>query len=111
MISKINAFCSEKADQIFTSIWTAYGFFTFSLIPLAASALMAPILYMSNCVQLVALPLLGVSNSVQSAATRKLLQETHDTLMAELEAHKQEHDETQKKLDELMSLITKTTKG
>ena len=92
MLTKLNERLSELASRVFSSIYTAYGFLVFSLLPLLARAWMNPILYASNCVQLVALPLLGVTNAVQGNVQMKLIRETHDEVMAE-------HTELKARLD------------
>jgi hypothetical protein len=91
MIKKINDKVANLADAIFSSIVTAYAFIMLSLIPLIVSSLMSPILYISNCIQLAALPALGVSNAVQARTTRKLMQEMHDAVLDELSEIKKMH--------------------
>jgi len=83
MLTKVNDRLSELASRVFSSIYTAYSFLAFSLLPLLARAWMNPILYASNCIQLVALPLLGVTTAVQGNFQMKLIRETNDEVMAE----------------------------
>nr|WP_239019322.1 hypothetical protein [Novacetimonas pomaceti] len=66
---------------LFGSIWCVYAFFVFSLIPLAAPAWQNTLLYISNCIQLVALPALMVGNAVLSQASDQRAAEDHQALV------------------------------
>lgn len=84
-----NARATALADAASSSILTAYCFVAFSAIPAIVPSLMGVILYVSNTVQLVALPLLGVSNAAQAAATRREMREMHAVTLEILAAQRE----------------------
>ncbi len=53
-----------KMTVMFGSIWCVYLFTVFSLLPKVNASWQGPLLYISNCIQLVALPALMVGNAV-----------------------------------------------
>lgn len=81
LISEVNERVAVRMTIIFGSIWCVYGFLVFSLIPLAAPAWQNTLLYISNCIQLVALPALMVGNAVLSRGADQRAAEDHAALM------------------------------
>ncbi|PAK56031.1 hypothetical protein B9J99_12040, partial [Staphylococcus capitis] len=57
--------------MLFGSIWCVYAFFVFSLVPLIVPQWQNTLLYISNCIQLVALPALMVGSAVLSQGADK----------------------------------------
>ncbi|MBB2200968.1 hypothetical protein [Gluconacetobacter tumulisoli] len=91
LINGINDRVAIRLTVIFGSIWCVYAFLFFSLLPLAAPAWQNTLLYVSNCIQLVALPALMVGNAILSrssderaAADHAALVEILDDVRAEL---------------------------
>ncbi|BAK85155.1 hypothetical protein D3W54_02675 [Komagataeibacter medellinensis] len=80
-INQVNDHVAVRMTIIFGSIWCVYAFLVFSLIPLAAPAWQNTLLYISNCIQLVALPALMVGNAVLSRGTDQRATEDHAALM------------------------------
>ncbi|WP_370636718.1 hypothetical protein [Komagataeibacter sp. FNDCF1] len=81
LIQQLNDHVAVRMTIIFGSIWCVYAFLVFSLIPLAAPAWQNTLLYISNCIQLVALPALMVGNAVLSRGTDQRAAEDHAALM------------------------------
>ncbi|MBE7731150.1 hypothetical protein [Komagataeibacter sp. FXV3] len=81
LLRKVNDHVAVRMTIIFGSIWCVYAFLVFSLIPLAAPAWQNTLLYISNCIQLVALPALMVGNAVLSRGTDQRAAEDHAALM------------------------------
>ncbi|WP_019091762.1 hypothetical protein [Komagataeibacter europaeus] len=81
LLHKVNDHVAVRMTIIFGSIWCVYAFLVFSLIPLAAPAWQNTLLYISNCIQLVALPALMVGNAVLSRGTDQRAAEDHAALM------------------------------
>ncbi|RBM05888.1 hypothetical protein [Novacetimonas cocois] len=80
-LTRLNDQIAVKMTFLFGSIWCVYAFFVFSLIPLAAPAWQNTLLYISNCIQLVALPALMVGNAVLSQASDQRAAEDHQALV------------------------------
>ncbi|WP_246375549.1 hypothetical protein [Gluconacetobacter takamatsuzukensis] len=66
---------------MFGSIWCVYMFTVFSLLPLVNASWQGPLLYISNCIQLVALPALMVGNAVIARGTDQRAAEDHTALL------------------------------
>ncbi|GAB6968109.1 hypothetical protein JCM25156A_21460 [Komagataeibacter kakiaceti JCM 25156] len=81
LISQVNDHIAVRMTIIFGSIWCVYAFLVFSLIPLAAPAWQNTLLYISNCIQLVALPALMVGNAVLSQGSDQRAAEDHAALI------------------------------
>ncbi|MDT8871148.1 hypothetical protein RAA17_08875 [Komagataeibacter rhaeticus] len=81
LIQQVNDHVAVRMTIIFGSIWCVYAFLVFSLIPLAAPAWQNTLLYISNCIQLVALPALMVGNAVLSRGTDQRAAEDHAALI------------------------------
>lgn len=81
LLHKVNDHVAVRMTIIFGSIWCVYAFLVFSLIPLAAPAWQNTLLYVSNCIQLVALPALMVGNAVLSRGTDQRAAEDHAALI------------------------------
>ena len=81
LIRQVNDRIAVRMTFIFGSIWCVYAFLVFSLIPLAAPAWQNTLLYISNCIQLVALPALMVGNAVLSQGSDQRAAEDHAALI------------------------------
>ena len=66
---------------VFGSIWCVYGFTIFSLIPLMLPTTQETLLYISNCIQLVALPALMVGSALLAQSSEKRAVEDHAALV------------------------------
>lgn len=81
MLNRANESIAVRMTVLFGSIWCVYVFLLFSLIPLLAPQWQNTLLYISNCIQLVALPALMVGSAVLSRGTDKRAAEDHQTLL------------------------------
>jgi len=64
LITRSNDTIAVKMTIAFGSIWCVYAFTVFSLIPLLAPQVEETLLYVSNCIQLIALPALMVGSAL-----------------------------------------------
>lgn len=81
LVDRFNDHLAVKMTVIFGSIWCVYAFFLFSLIPVVAPAWQEPLLYISNCIQLVALPALMVGNAILTRGSDRRAAEDHAALV------------------------------
>ncbi|MFI8459018.1 hypothetical protein [Kitasatospora sp. NPDC085464] len=88
----------------FGSMWAAYALTMYGLLPLLLPAAQDRLLYWSNVIQLVALPLLMVGQTVLGRASERQAGETHDAVMEELSLLRQAHDE----LRQIVTAASKT---
>ena len=79
-VSVFNELFASKATVGFSSMWAFYVFLLYGLLPVFFPKYQNDILYWSNCVQLVALPLLAVGQRVLSQKHDDLHDKV-DTLM------------------------------
>lgn len=82
-MSKLTVFNESfagKSTVVFSSMWAFYAFVAYGLLPLFFPKYQNDLLYWSNCVQLVALPLLAVGQRVLSSKHDDLHDKV-DTLM------------------------------
>jgi hypothetical protein len=97
--SRVKAFneaFAVRATKIFGSMWTTYAFAAYGFLPVLVPAWMTALLYWSNTVQLWSLPLLLVGSAVLARGTQQLMErlirETHDAVMEELDLAREERD-------------------
>lgn len=90
-IQAVNEGIAKRATLIFGSMWAFYVFACYGLLPLAFPKSINTLLYWSNVVQLVALPLLAVGANVIGRAAETRAQETHDAVLEELAMLREEH--------------------
>lgn len=81
LLDRANESIAVKMTMLFGSIWCVYVFFVFSLIPVLVPQWQNTLLYISNCIQLVALPALMVGNAVLSRGADKRAAEDHQALL------------------------------
>lgn len=89
---KVNDVVAEKSTIVFGTMWVFYAFFVYGLLPLipALTPYQSQLFYWSGWVQLWALPLLMVGQQVVGRSAEIRDQETHDTVMKEIEILKEE---------------------
>ncbi|WP_242010026.1 hypothetical protein [Acetobacter conturbans] len=66
---------------LFGSIWCVYVFLLFSMIPVIKPEWQGPLLYVSNAIQLVALPALMVGNAILARGSDQRAGEDHTALV------------------------------
>nr|WP_298794654.1 hypothetical protein [uncultured Acetobacter sp.] len=81
VLDRANESIAVKMTVLFSSIWCVYVFLVFSLIPVLVPQWQNTLLYISNCIQLVALPALMVGNAVLSRGSDKRATEDHQALL------------------------------
>lgn len=91
MIRRFNDWLAVNLTKVLLSIWCAYAFGVLCLLPLLLPKWEETILYVSNCFQLIFLPLLGVGQTLlgQDAALQAMedhasIKEMHEEVMEEL---------------------------
>lgn len=80
-LAKSNDAIAMRMTIAFGSIWCVYAFTIFSLVPLLAPAAESTLLYVSNCIQLVALPALMVGSAILARSTDERARSDHDALV------------------------------
>ncbi|GBQ28114.1 hypothetical protein HLH34_01030 [Gluconacetobacter azotocaptans] len=80
-INTVNDRVAIRLTVIFGSIWCVYAFLFFSLLPLVAPAWQNTLLYVSNCIQLVALPALMVGSAILSRSSDERAAADHAALV------------------------------
>lgn len=81
VLDRANESIAVRMTVLFGSIWCVYVFFVFSLIPVLMPQWQNTLLYISNCIQLVALPALMVGNAVLSRGADRRASEDHQALL------------------------------
>ena len=79
-LAKSNDTIALKMTIAFGSIWCVYAFTVFSLVPLLAPSVEDKLLYISNCIQLVALPALMVGSAILARSSDQRARNDHDAL-------------------------------
>ena len=93
IISAINDWIAIKSTIILGTMWCAYAFVLLCIAPALFPAQQNNILYLSNCFQLIFLPLLMVGQNLMGRAAELRAQEDHDAIMAEFVIVKDLHAE------------------
>lgn len=83
-VARFNERIAVRSTVVFGSMWMTYVFLLYGLLPLLAPSALTWALYVSNCVQLFALPLLAVGQNVLGRGGERRAQETHDMVQEEL---------------------------
>lgn len=86
--------------------WILTGLIAAAVVADPPKSLQALLLVViSEYYQGVALPAIGAASAREGESTRKLLQETHDTAMAEMAEVKAMHVEVHEKLDRILAIL------
>ena len=80
MIDKINRWIAVNMTLAMGSIWAFYGFVIFGLIPVVIPSLEPSLLYWSNFIQLIFLPVIMVGQNVLGASSIKRAEQDHESL-------------------------------
>lgn len=104
MIGKLNEFIAVKITLAVSTMWAFYILVIYGLTPLMWPAHMNTILYWSNFIQLIFLPLLAVGGAVMGRSSEKRAQETHDTVMAEFQGLRRLYQSQSEELAELKAI-------
>ncbi|MFT9015789.1 MAG: hypothetical protein ABF990_08640 [Acetobacter sp.] len=90
IVNRCNDSVAVKMTVIFGSIWCVYAFLLFSLTPLVVPKWQDTLLYISNCIQLVALPALMVGSAVLNRGANERAEQDHQALLEILADVKEE---------------------
>ncbi|MFF4403576.1 hypothetical protein [Streptomyces sp. NPDC001404] len=99
--ARFNESFARRATLVFGTVWMFYLLTAYGLLPLLLPAAINQLLYWSNCVQLIALPLLMVGTNILGRDSERRALETHDAVMEELLLLRQSHEAQQEKIAEL----------
>lgn len=80
-LDKFNDRLAIRMTIIFGSIWCVYAFILFSLLPVFKPQWQDGLLYVSNAIQLVALPALMVGSAILARGNEQRAAEDHTALM------------------------------
>ncbi|NHO20642.1 hypothetical protein GOB90_17160 [Acetobacter oeni] len=80
-LDRFNDRLAVRMTVLFGSIWCVYAFLMFSLIPVLKPEWQGPLLYVSNSIQLVALPALMVGNAILTRGSDQRAAEDHTALI------------------------------
>ena len=104
-MKKFNEWVALKITLAVSTMWAFYILVIYGLTPLIWPQYMATILYWSNFIQLVFLPLLAVGTAVIGRSSEKRAQETHDSVLQELQLVKDELALARDEREELHQII------
>lgn len=89
-MKRFNAWLAVGGTRAFNTMWMFYAFAVYGALGAVFPDQQGPLLYWSNWIQLVSLPLLGVGVSLTGRASARQAQETHDAVIEELGLVKEE---------------------
>jgi hypothetical protein len=95
LIKRFNDFLAKYATLALGTMWAFYLFLLYSLLPLVFPQSMDKLLYWSNVIQLITLPLLAVGTSILGKNADERARQDHKAIMEELETIKKMYQEIQ----------------
>jgi hypothetical protein len=93
MIKQFNDFLAKYATLALGTMWAFYIFLIYSLLPLALPKYMDKLMYWSNVIQLITLPLLAVGTTILGKNSEDRSRQDHKAIMEQLELIKKMHGE------------------
>jgi ABC-type multidrug transport system fused ATPase/permease subunit len=93
MIKRFNEFLAKHATLALGTMWAFYIFLLYSLLPLVFPQYMDKLMYWSNVIQLITLPLLAVGTAILSQKSEARSKQDHKAIMEELDTIKKMHRE------------------
>jgi hypothetical protein len=100
-ISKINDILATRLTMFVGTIWAFYVFVIFGMTPIFWPAYETQILYWSNFLQLVFLPIITVGTTILSRDAQARAEQDHETIQQEFALLKGAHDMLNKSLNEI----------
>lgn len=97
----INELLAKRITILVGTMWAFYAFVIFGLTPLLWPAYETQILYWSNFLQLVFLPVITVGTTIMSRRTEARAASDHETIQKEFAILKQTHAELGKSLTKI----------
>ena len=101
IISKVNEIVATRITMWVGTIWAFYAFVIFGLTPLMWPSYEEQILYWSNFLQLIFLPVITVGTAIISRGSEARAVEDHETIKKEFALLQDAHDRLLKLLDEI----------
>jgi hypothetical protein len=102
----LNERIAVHATKVFGTMWAFYVLTLYGLLPLAFPNAQDRLLYWSNVIQLVALPLLMVGQNVLGRAAERQSRETHDAVLEDRQLLREELQLLRTERDQLAALTT-----
>lgn len=100
-VSKINDVLAMRITMLVGSIWAFYAFVIFGLSPILWPNYETEILYWSNFLQLVFLPVITVGTAIMNRDSERRAKEDHHTIRKEFELLQEAHGMLDKSLKEI----------
>jgi hypothetical protein len=100
-IAKINDVLATRITLLVGSIWAFYAFVIFGLTPIFWPAYEEQILYWSNFLQLVFLPIITVGTAILTRDAQARAAQDHETIQKEFDLLQEAHDMLNKSLNEI----------
>jgi hypothetical protein len=101
LVSKINDVLAMRITMLVGSIWAFYAFVIFGLTPVLWPEYETQILYWSNFLQLVFLPVITVGTAIMNRDSERRAKEDHQTIRREFDLLQDAHDMLNKSLKEI----------
>jgi hypothetical protein len=101
IIAKINDVLATRITMLVGSIWAFYAFVIFGLIPVIWPQNEQQVLYWSNFLQLIFLPVITVGTAVLNRDSQSRADEDHETIQKEFALLKDNHNQLDKSLQEI----------
>jgi hypothetical protein len=101
LISRINDILATRITMLVGSIWAFYAFMIFGLTPILWPQYETEILYWSNFLQLIFLPIITVGTAILSRNSERRAAEDHRTIRREFALLQDAHEMLHKSLQEI----------
>jgi hypothetical protein len=101
LVSRINEILATRITMLVGTIWAFYAFVIFGLTPVLWPDYEQTILYWSNFLQLIFLPIITVGTTILSRDSDKRAREDHRAIKREFAILKETHDMTGQSLREI----------
>ncbi|MEZ5827375.1 MAG: hypothetical protein R3D01_02890 [Hyphomicrobiales bacterium] len=101
IVSKINDVLAMRITMVVGSIWAFYAFIIFGLTPILWPEYETQILYWSNFLQLVFLPVITVGTAIMNRDSERRAKDDHHTIRKEFELLQEAHGMLDKSLKEI----------
>jgi len=113
-VSKVNDLLATRLTMFVGTIWAFYVFVIFGLTPILWPAYEQQILYWSNFLQLIFLPVITVGTAILSRDAQARASEDHDTIQKEFALLQEAHDLLERSLSgiagDVKELLSRTDK-
>ncbi|MEM7398562.1 MAG: hypothetical protein AAGF48_14580 [Pseudomonadota bacterium] len=112
LVAKINDVLATRITMVVGSIWAFYAFIIFGLTPLVWPGYETQILYWSNFLQLIFLPVITVGTAILNRDSERRARQDHHTIRSEFsllkDSHQCNHDALREVAGGLAELLSKS---